>query len=106
MAQKEGVQIYSHDVIYRFLDDVKTVMSEFLQVEATETVLGEAKILQVSVLLKNRKDSSAVTSRISLNLVFACKLRVTNCSPVGRSIVVIVFVLSYSNCFDGVVMLV
>lgn len=50
MAQKEGVQIYSHDVIYRFLDDVKTVMSEFLAVEATETVLGEAKTLQVGVL--------------------------------------------------------
>lgn len=50
MAQKEGVQIYSHDVIYRFLDDVKTVMSEFLKVEMKETILGEAKTLQVSVL--------------------------------------------------------
>lgn len=50
MAQKEGVQIYSHDVIYRFLDDVKTVMSELLRVEVKETILGEAKTLQVSVL--------------------------------------------------------
>lgn len=48
MAQKEGVQIHSHDVIYRFLDDVKSVMSGLLPLAFEETVIGEAKILKVS----------------------------------------------------------
>eukprot|EP00752_Nemacystus_decipiens_P006400 g5764.t1 len=47
MAQKEGVQIHSHDVIYRFLDDVKSVMSGLLPPALKETVIGEAKTLQV-----------------------------------------------------------
>lgn len=48
MAQKEGVQIHSHKVIYRFLDDVKAVMSALLPPAFKETVIGEAKTLQVS----------------------------------------------------------
>ncbi|CAM9114227.1 unnamed protein product, partial [Laminaria digitata] len=60
MAQKEGVQIYSHDVIYRFLDDVKTVMSEFLRVEVKETVLGEAKTLQVFETTGRNKETVMV----------------------------------------------
>lgn len=49
MAQKEGVQIHSHDVIYRFLDDVKSVMSGLLPPAFKETVIGEAQTLQVSL---------------------------------------------------------
>lgn len=48
MAQKEGVQVHSHDVIYRFLDDVKSVMSGLLPSAFKETVIGEAKTLEVS----------------------------------------------------------
>lgn len=48
MAQKEGVQIHSHKVIYRFLDDVKAVMSALLPPVFKETLIGEAKTLQVS----------------------------------------------------------
>lgn len=48
MAQKEGVQIYNHDVIYRFLDDIKAIMSEFLPVELKENVVGEGSTLEVS----------------------------------------------------------
>lgn len=48
MAQKEGVQIHSHDVIYRFLDDVKSVMSGLLPPAFKETVIGEARTLKVS----------------------------------------------------------
>lgn len=48
MAHKEGVQIYSHDVIYRFLEDAKAIMSEFLPVELKETVVGEGTTLEVS----------------------------------------------------------
>lgn len=47
-AQMEGVQIHSHKVIYRFLDDVKAVMSSLLPPVFKETVIGEAQILQVS----------------------------------------------------------
>ncbi len=48
MAQKKGVQIHSHDVIYRFLDDVKAVMSGLLPPSFKETTIGEANTLQVS----------------------------------------------------------
>lgn len=51
MAQKEGVQIHSHDVIYRFLDDVKAVMSSHLPTAFKETMVGEAQTLQVGVVV-------------------------------------------------------
>lgn len=47
MAQKEGVQIHNHDVIYRFLDDMISVMSSLLPPGFKETVIGEAKTLEV-----------------------------------------------------------
>ena len=42
------MQIHNHDVIYRFLDGVKAVMSELLPPEKKETVIGEGKTLEVS----------------------------------------------------------
>lgn len=54
MAQKEGVQIHSHDVIYRFQDDVKSVMSTLLPPAFKETVVGEAKTLQVCLAVHAR----------------------------------------------------
>lgn len=48
MAQRMGVQIYCHDVIYRFLDDMKIVMSKFLPPDMKETLVGQAKTLEVS----------------------------------------------------------
>lgn len=46
-AQRDGVQIHCHDVIYRFLDNVKAIMSEFLPMERKETLVGEAQTLEV-----------------------------------------------------------
>lgn len=51
MAQREGVQIHKHDVIYRFLDGVKAVMSELLPTEKKETVVGQGKTLEVRLAL-------------------------------------------------------
>lgn len=47
LAKKNGVQIFTHKVIYRFLDDVKMVMSDLLPPDVKETVLGEGDILEV-----------------------------------------------------------
>ncbi|CAM9093951.1 unnamed protein product [Ectocarpus sp. 4 AP-2014] len=59
-AQKEGVQIHSHDVIYRFLDDVKAVMSSLLPPAFEETVIGEAKTLQVFETTGKNKETVSV----------------------------------------------
>lgn len=48
LARKNGVQIFTHKVIYRFLDDIKIVMSELLPPDMKETVVGEGDILEVS----------------------------------------------------------
>lgn len=47
MAKRNGVQLFTHEVIYRFLDDVKVVMSDLLPPNKKETIVGEGGILEV-----------------------------------------------------------
>ncbi|CAM9450843.1 unnamed protein product [Hapterophycus canaliculatus] len=60
MAQKEGVQIHSHDVIYRFLDDVKAVMCSHLPRAFKETMIGEAETRQVFETTGKNKETVVV----------------------------------------------
>lgn len=47
MAERAGVQIYDHSIIYRLVDDVKRKLSEYLAPLITYRVLGEAEIAQI-----------------------------------------------------------
>lgn len=47
MAKRNGVQLFTHKVIYRFLDDVKVLMSDLLPPDMKETLMGEGGILEV-----------------------------------------------------------
>ncbi|KAI1087590.1 initiation factor 2 [Rostrohypoxylon terebratum] len=47
MAEEQGVKILDHTIIYRLVDDVKAIMSEYLPPEVTNKVLGEAEVLQI-----------------------------------------------------------
>lgn len=47
MAHRGGVQIHTNKVIYRFLDDVKAAMSNFLSPDMKEQIVGEGEILEV-----------------------------------------------------------
>ncbi|KAI1804634.1 initiation factor 2 [Daldinia bambusicola] len=47
MAEEKGVKILDHKVIYHLIDDVKEIMSKYLDPEVTSRVLGEAEVLQI-----------------------------------------------------------
>ncbi|KAI1338172.1 hypothetical protein F5Y15DRAFT_417225 [Xylariaceae sp. FL0016] len=46
-AEKEGVKILDHNVIYHLVDDVRANLSSHLTPEISTRVLGEAEILQI-----------------------------------------------------------
>jgi len=47
LAQKEGIDIRRHTVIYHLIDDIKKYVSQFLPEQIVEEKLGSAEILQV-----------------------------------------------------------
>ncbi|KAI8624166.1 initiation factor 2 [Xylariaceae sp. FL1651] len=47
MAEKQGVRILDHTVIYHLVDDVKANLSEYLAPDVSTHVLGEAEVLQI-----------------------------------------------------------
>ena len=46
-AEREGVEIRYYNIIYDLVDDVKKAMSGMLTPEIRETMLGNAKILEI-----------------------------------------------------------
>ncbi|RAK98432.1 translation initiation factor 2 [Aspergillus ibericus CBS 121593] len=55
MAEKRGVNIMDHNVIYKLTDEVKSILSEHLPPNVTQRVTGEAEVGQVfEISLKGR----------------------------------------------------
>ncbi|CAM9120835.1 unnamed protein product [Choristocarpus tenellus] len=46
-AQQQNVQIHSHDVIYRFEEDARSVMSAMLPLQKEDVLVGAAEVLQL-----------------------------------------------------------
>lgn len=44
---EEGVSLHSHDVIYKFVEDLASTMSEYLPFEEEKEVIGKAEVSQV-----------------------------------------------------------
>lgn len=59
MAEAEGVQVRSHDVIYSLLDDAKVVFAERLPASPVEVVHGKAKV-QAIFDVNNKKDAERI----------------------------------------------
>jgi translation initiation factor IF-2 len=59
MAEAEGVEIRSHDVIYSLLDDAKKVFAKHLPATRVEIVHGKAKV-QAIFDVNNKKDAERI----------------------------------------------
>lgn len=69
-AERAGVKILDHNVIYHLTDDVKKHMSGFLGVDLTYKVAGEAEVLQVfPINIKGRQYKNIAGCRIRNGLV-------------------------------------
>ncbi|OTB12546.1 hypothetical protein K445DRAFT_320984 [Daldinia sp. EC12] len=70
MAEEKGVKIIDHKVIYHLVDDVKAIMSEYLEPEVTSRVLGEAEVLQIfPINIKGRVYKNIAGCRVRTGLV-------------------------------------
>lgn len=57
MAEKRGVPIIDHNVIYKLVDEVKGVLGEHLSPSVTQRVTGEAEISQIFEINVKRRES-------------------------------------------------
>ncbi|RZC40071.1 translation initiation factor IF-2, mitochondrial, partial [Asbolus verrucosus] len=55
LAENEGVTIKFHNIIYKFVDDVKEELNKRLPEKETEEVIGEATVLQQFEINQGRK---------------------------------------------------
>ena len=60
MAEKRGVNIMDHNVIYKLIDDVKDALSEHLPPSVSHRVTGEAEISQIFEINIKRKEKTAI----------------------------------------------
>lgn len=47
LAEKENVEIIHYQIIYKLLDDVKSILNGLLEPEMVENILGEAEVKQI-----------------------------------------------------------
>lgn len=47
IAEKEGVQIFFYDIIYKLLDDLKKILEGLMEPEVVQTTLGKAEVRAV-----------------------------------------------------------
>lgn len=65
-AAREGVQIISHNIIYRLIDEVREILAGLLEPIRQQRVLGEAEILKLfSISIKGRENKSIAGCRIT-----------------------------------------
>lgn len=60
LAEKRGVPIMDHNVIYKLVDDVKGVLSEHLPPLVTQRVTGEAEISQIFEISVKRRETTTI----------------------------------------------
>lgn len=79
VAAREGIQILSHNIIYRLLDDVKEVLASLLGPIRQQRVLGEAEILKIfSISVKGRESKNIAGCRITNGTIHRSEhLRIT-----------------------------
>lgn len=65
MAERSGVPILDHNVIYRLVDDVKARVSQFLKPIISYKVLGEGEVAQVfSITVKGRQQKAVAGVKV------------------------------------------
>lgn len=65
-AAREGIQILSHNIIYRLIDDVRDTLAGFLEPIRQQKVLGEAEILKIfSINTKGRESKNIAGCRVT-----------------------------------------
>ncbi|KAI1463585.1 initiation factor 2 [Daldinia caldariorum] len=70
MAEEKGVKILDHKVIYHVIDDVKSILSDYLEPEVTSHVLGEAEVLQIfPINIKGRMYKNIAGCRVRQGLL-------------------------------------
>ncbi|KAI0016337.1 initiation factor 2 [Xylariomycetidae sp. FL0641] len=70
LAEKQGVRIMDHNVIYHLVDEVKSVLNEYLAPDITTHVLGEAEVLQVfPINIKGRVYKNVAGCRVRNGVV-------------------------------------
>jgi translation initiation factor IF-2 len=72
MAQREGVNIIEHTIIYRLADDVKALLSSHLADKVTYRVVGEAEILEIfAINIRGRLFYKVAGCRVRNGMVIA-----------------------------------
>ncbi|KAJ5514725.1 Translation elongation/initiation factor/Ribosomal beta-barrel [Penicillium fimorum] len=70
IAEAEGVEILDHNIIYKLIDDIKSILSEKLPPTITMRVTGEAEIQQVfEITVKGREKTAIAGSRVRNGLI-------------------------------------
>ncbi|KXG45258.1 Translation elongation/initiation factor/Ribosomal, beta-barrel [Penicillium griseofulvum] len=70
IAESEGVEILDHNIIYKLIDDIKSILSEKLPPTITMRVTGEAEIQQVfEITVKGREKTAIAGSRVRNGLI-------------------------------------
>nr|XP_001399007.2 elongation factor Tu [Aspergillus niger CBS 513.88] len=60
MAEKRGVNIMNHNIIYKLIDDVKSILSEQLAPNVSQRVTGEAEIGQIFEITVKGRNKTAI----------------------------------------------
>lgn len=70
LAEKAGVKIMDHNIIYKLIDDIKEVLSEKLPPSITLRVTGEAEVQQVfEITVKGRQKTAVAGCRVRNGLI-------------------------------------
>ncbi|KAF7716299.1 Translation initiation factor IF-2, mitochondrial [Penicillium ucsense] len=70
LAEQMSVTIMDHNIIYKLIDDVKDVLSEYLAPTITQRVTGEAEIGQIfEITVKGREKTSIAGCRVRNGLI-------------------------------------
>ncbi|KAJ5162991.1 Translation elongation/initiation factor/Ribosomal beta-barrel [Penicillium coprophilum] len=70
IAETQGVEILDHNIIYKLIDDIKSILSEKLPPTITTRVTGEAEIQQVfEITVKGREKTAIAGSRVRNGLI-------------------------------------
>ncbi|GAQ44433.1 hypothetical protein AtubIFM54640_011153 [Aspergillus tubingensis] len=74
MAEKRGVNIMNHNVIYKLIDDVKSILSEHLAPNVTQRVTGEAEIGQIfEITVKGRNKTAIAGCKVRNGMINRAK---------------------------------
>ena len=73
-AEKDGVSIRQHDIIYRLLEDAKEVFGKYLPVQLVEKIHGKAKVQAVFDVTDAKKQSVSIAGlRVTDGYLFKAK---------------------------------